>query len=179
MPYNPRKHHRRSVRLRGYDYSQEGTYFVTICTHQRQALFGDITANADMITNPLGDIAREEWENTTTHRPYVEVDSYVIMPNHTHAIIVIDKEGMARHAPTQTPKFSHPLKGALGTIVGAYKATVTKHIHRLHNTPEEIIWQRGFHDAIIRDEKMLDALRHYVENNPALWAEDRHNPTKW
>ena len=178
MPYDPCKHHRRSVRLKGYDYSQEGAYFVTICTHQRQTLFGDIDNKADMIASQLGDIAREEWENTTTHRPYVEVDSYVIMPNHTHAIIVIDKEGMARHASTQTPKFSHPLKGALGTIVGAYKAAVTKHIHLLGNTPKAIIWQRGIHDAIIRDERMLNTLRAYMQNNPALWAEDRHNPHK-
>jgi REP element-mobilizing transposase RayT len=89
MPFNPDKHHRRSIRLQGYDYTQEGAYFVTVCTYLRECLFGEINEHGVMVANRFGQIVEEEWLQTVTLRPYVELDAFVVMPNHVHGIIVI------------------------------------------------------------------------------------------
>jgi REP element-mobilizing transposase RayT len=173
---------RKSPRLHGYDYTQEGAYFVTICTHERAYLFGEV-CDGEMVLNELGVIAAQEWEQTAYHRVNVEIDAFVIMPNHTHAILVINKpieidqsknrRGLARQTPTSAPQpaFSKPLAGALGTIVGAYKSSVTRQINlvREDRTP---IWQRNYHDHIIRNNEELNRIREYIAANPARWGED-------
>lgn len=96
--FDPQKHHRRSIRLPGYDYSQEGAYYVTIVTHQRDCLFGEIV-NEQMILNDLGKIADECWRAIPDHFPFVALGAHVIMPNHAHGIIIITHE-RGRGAPT-------------------------------------------------------------------------------
>jgi REP element-mobilizing transposase RayT len=98
------KHHRRSIRLKDYDYTQEGAYFVTLCTYQRECLFGEVNEHGIMVANTLGQIVEEEWIQTAILRPYIELDAFVVMPNHVHSIIVItsapNSVGATRVAPT-------------------------------------------------------------------------------
>ncbi|MEK7441298.1 MAG: transposase, partial [Chloroflexota bacterium] len=99
MNFNPQKHHRRSIRLQNYDYTQAGAYFITICTYNREFLFGDVV-NGEMMLNDYGRIVEEYWNETPTHFPNVETDAFVVMPNHIHGIIVIAKSVKAQSAGT-------------------------------------------------------------------------------
>jgi putative transposase len=179
---------RRSVRLQGYDYAQEGAYFVTLCTHQRECLFGEIE-NGVMGLNACGEIVVEEWLQTAVVRPYVELDEFVVMPNHFHGILVITQDGgtrqvgatgvgtWRRHVPTGQPRsFGRPVAGSLSTIVGAFKSIVTKRVNKLRDTPGAPLWQGRFYDVIIRNNDMLNRIREYIQNNPARWGEDTENP---
>ena len=182
--YDPDRHHRRSIRLPGYDYTQPGAYFVTICTHQQEPLFGNVV-NGAMVLNEYGQIVEEEWRNTTQLRPYVTLDAHVVMPNHFHGIIWIAcdntgrgtaRRGTTRRAPT-AEQFGKPVAGSLPTIVRAFKSAVTKRINELRGTPGAPVWQRNYYEHIVRTERTLDAIRQYVTGNPARWALDRYNPT--
>ena len=179
--FDPNKHHRRSIRLQGYDYSHAGSYYVTIVTYQRDCLFGEIV-NEEMILNKFGKIADECWRAIPDHFPNVELGAHVIMPNHAHGIIVIrDDELMSNVGATQwvapTTADNHP-KGpkpkSLGAIIGSYKSAVSYRIHKEHNATG--IWQRNYYEHIIRDEKDLQNKTDYIEANPSLWDEDDNNP---
>jgi putative transposase len=173
-------HDRRSIRLKDYDYTQAGAYFVTICTHERRCLFGGITGGA-MVINALGKIVQEEWEQTAVLRANVELDAFVIMPNHIHGIIVIvvDGRGMMHHAPTTNiadqpaqRKFAKPIANSLSSIVGTFKAAVTRRINISPDAPDYPIWQRNYHEHIIHNQNSLDHIRSYVAANPSGWAAD-------
>lgn len=151
-----------------YDYADEGAYFVTICTHDRLHLFGTVIDDA-MCHNTYGDIACEEWERTAVLRPNVTIDSFVVMPNHVHAIVMIHTRRGGMH-PAQKP--NNLAVGALGAIVRGYKGAVTRRINHLSDSPTHPIWQRGYHDHIIRDERGLNTIRAYVATNPARWESD-------
>ncbi len=297
MPASMNRHHRRSIRLRNYDYTQCGAYFVTICTEERRCIFGQVVGG-EMVVNEWGQIVAEEWEQTAIIRPNVELDAFVVMPNHVHAIIVIaddgrggrgmDGRGMMHHAPTDAPteyitptgtptphdpqtapggtgvmddrgitpggtgrggrgmdgrgmmhhapteyiaptdtptpydpqttpggmgvmddrgitpggmgrggrgmmhhaptnppteyiaptnpptirEFSKPIPNSLPTIIGAFKAAITRRINRLPNPPDYAIWQRNYYEHIIRNEISLNHIRAYIANNAAKWAVD-------
>ncbi len=179
--YDPAKHHRRSIRLPGYDYTQPGAYFVTICTHNREPLFGRVV-NGEMVLNAWGRIVWEEWFRTAQVRPYVELfeDEFVVMPNHIHGIIWIVRDTVGaqrRCAPTKpggvTPNNVAP--GSLGAIVRAFKSAVTKRINALRGTPGARVWQRNYYEHIIRNERALNAIRRYIAENPQRWHLDRYN----
>jgi REP element-mobilizing transposase RayT len=162
-------HNRRSIRLKEYDYTQAGAYFVTICTHERRCLFGWVE-NSGMKLNTWGEIAQYEWERTAVVRPNVELDAFVVMPNHFHGIIIItDSVGATRRvAPTR-----HTLQSkSLGAIIGQFKSIVTKRIMKIPTASDYPIWQRNYHEHIIRNEQSLDHIRTYVAANPSLWADD-------
>ena len=182
--FDPEKQHRRSIRLKGYDYSQAGAYYVTIVTWQREHLFGEVI-NGEMILNELGQIARSEWFKTAELRPYVELidDEFVIMPNHGHGIIWIADAGVGavrRTAPTlmDTP-FTMPEKqvapGSLGAIVRAYKSAVTYAINAARDTRGLPVWQRNYYEHVIRNEQDYQAKRDYILSNPANWGNDDEN----
>ncbi|KPL89058.1 transposase [Ardenticatena maritima] len=185
-PYDPNRHHRRSIRLKGYDYTQPGAYFVTICTHERAHLFGRVV-DGEMVLNAWGEIVRDEWFRTADIRANVELyaDEFVVMPNHVHGIIWIvetDLVGAQRRcAPTGpspggiTPNNVAP--GSLGAIVRAFKSAVTRRINIQRNTPGGRIWQRNYYEHIIRTQRALHAIRRYIADNPRRWHLDRHNPT--
>ena len=181
-PYDPDRHYRRSIRLKGYDYTQPGAYFVTICTHQRTPLFGQVV-DGEMILNAFGEIVREEWFKTAQIRPYVELydDEFIVMPNHIHGIIRIVADPTAvvgarrRRAPT-VEQFGKPVPGSIPTIVRAFKSAVTKRINQLRGTPGAPVWQRNYYEHIIRTERTLIAIRRYIIENPARWSLDRYNP---
>jgi len=165
--------HRRSIRLCDYDYTQSGAYFVTICTYERRCLFGQII-DGNMVSNEWGAIVQEEWEQTAILRPNVELDTFVVMPNHIHGVIVItdDGRGTMHCAPTYRREFSKPVANSLSTIIGTFKAAVTRRINRLPDMPDHPIWQRNYYEHVIRDERSLNRIRAYVVNNPATWAKD-------
>ena len=146
---------RKSPRLQGYDYAQSGAYFVTICTHQRQNIFGDII-NGTMVLSDLGQIASLRWESIPQHYPDLELDAFVIMPNHIHGIVCI-----------MDGKF-HTV---LGRVINAYKGAVTAQI-RQQSASDMVIWQSRYHDHIIRNEIDLNRIREYISHNPSKWEED-------
>ena len=192
MKYNPDKHHRRSIRLKNYDYSQSGAYIITICTQHKECLFGDVV-DGDMVLNEYGRIVESEWLKTPHVRPYVELDVFVVMPNHFHGILFIIKDevsqmsdntnsahgrGMMHHAPTTNKReFSKPIAHSLPTIVGGFKAAVTRQINRLRNTPGGTLWQPNYYETIIRSEYMLNTRRQYIASNPAKWDNDENHPS--
>jgi len=187
MKFDPQKHHRQSIRLRGHDYTQAGLYFITICTYQRACLFGEIV-NGRMRLNEYGRVVQTEWLRTVDVRPHVEMDAFVIMPNHIHGIIVLTgTAGATRrvapthrivpqpdispgHAPTKHP--NGPTSGSIGAIIGQFKSITTKQINASRNAPGAPVWQRNYHERIIRDQESLHRVRRYIEANPHRWAED-------
>ncbi len=176
MRFDSDRHHRRSIRLKGYDYAQAGAYFVTICTQDRECLFGDIVEGT-MWLNDAGQMVEDEWSRTSAVRPNVQLDAFVVMPNHIHGIICIadDGRGTARRAPT-VERFGHPVRGSLPTIVRAFKSATTKHVNEMRQTPGVPVWQRNYYEHVIRDEYELDHIREYIVGNPARWEEDVNNP---
>jgi REP element-mobilizing transposase RayT len=181
--FDPQIHHRRSIRLKGYDYSSEGPYYVTMVAFHRDCLFGEIV-HEEMVLSDFGKIADNCWREIPEHFPFVELGAYVIMPNHVHGIIVINddhradanasaRRGTIYRAPT-TEQFGKPTVGSLPTIIRTYKAAVTRRIGREHNATG--IWQRNYYEHIIRDEKDLQNKTDYIEANPSLWEEDENNP---
>lgn len=194
MAYNPDKHHRRSIRLRGYDYSQPGAYFITICTHDRDCLFGDVIDGVMELT-PYGRIVSDEWHRTEMVRPNVVLDAFVVMPNHVHGIIGIvesnDERGDVSHRgdvsqrrrgtpavcpyPGPEPRtFGGAIAGSLSTIMRQYKSIVTKRINPHRGTPGVSVWQRGYYEHIIRNEHALNRIRRYIIENPLHWPNDRN-----
>lgn len=145
---------RKSPRLQGYDYSQSGTYFVTICTHKRYFHFGDILGDM-MKYSLLGLSAIKFWKSIPEHYKSIELDYFVVMPNHIHGILVLEDN---------SPK--------LGIIIGTYKAAVTRTARQ--NGIFHKIWQSSYHDHIVRNEKSLNYIRQYVLYNPEKWAEDKY-----
>jgi REP element-mobilizing transposase RayT len=172
--YDPTIHHRRSIRLRGYDYSQEGAYFLTICVQNRECLFGEI--QDDLVNlNGYGNIVDQGWHQLPIRFNHVEIDESVIMPNHFHGIVVI-------HANTGGGTPSQQDRPVLGEIVAYFKYQTTKRVNQLRNTPGQKVWQRNYYEHIIRSEASLDRLRHYIRHNPQQWAVDQLHPqvpSKW
>ena len=195
MKYNPQIHHRRSIRLQGYDYSQNGAYFITLCTHNRECLFGQIQ-NGQMILNEYGKMVEQCWNNLSNHYDNIELDAYVIMPNHFHGIILItdnvdnvDNVRAIRELPIhelpilelprqqQKQRQQQRRKMLLPKIVGRFKTNSAKQINQMRNTPGISVWQRNYYEHIIRDEKSLENIRNYIINNPAKWQDDDYNLT--
>ncbi len=171
MTYNPDIHHRRSIRLKEYDYSQAGAYFITLGTHNHICLFGDIV-DTQMTLNEAGRILHSLWEELPLQYPGVEIDEFVIMPNHIHGIILLDicsDEENYRRKIEMAPR-------PLGEIVRGFKARVTVTLNRFRKSPRTKIWQRNYYEHIIRDYKTLNVIREYIINNPQQWALDRENP---
>jgi putative transposase len=181
-------HRRRSLRLKGYDYSMAGAYFVTICTQDRACLFGDVTAGG-MRLNDAGQTVATLWEAIATRFSGVEIDQFVVMPNHLHGILVLPdaREATTKEATTRVaPTVGAPLVGAparLGDVVGAFKSLATvSYITgvKTHGWPgfRGRLWQRNYYEHIIRDEPALNRVRRYIDENPARWEFDDENPQK-
>lgn len=168
-------HSRKSIRLKGYDYSQTGAYFVTICTYNRKCNLGKVI-NDEVQLNKYGHIVENEWIKTADIRKNVELDRYVIMPNHLHAIIMLNCRGVLQYAPTDTSGKLQSPSQTVGSIIRGFKSTVTKQINQLRNTPGSSVWQRNYYEHIIRNEDGLNRIREYIINNPIQWQFDRENP---
>jgi putative transposase len=230
MPSNfdPQRHHRRSIRLKGYDYSQAGAYFVTIVAQNRAAFFGEII-DGEMVLNAAGEMVVAVWKSMIERFRNVELGIYVLMPNHFHAIVIIrpfetgaisqtgatikvaptgnDDSVGAGLVPAPVPGEENiPLNGedlgdervtetkaaikaaptnspTLGQIIGAFKS-ITKHeyIRGLDEKGwpqfDKRLWQRNYYEHIIRNDREMDAIWRYIENNPVMWATDDENPNR-
>ncbi|MBA4383096.1 MAG: transposase [Anaerolinea sp.] len=169
-------HHRRSIRLVGYDYASEGGYFITIVTHNRICLFGSVKDD-EMRLNDFGRIVKKEWFNTAKLRPNIELleDEFVVMPNHVHGIIWINDDfgrGSLQRTPT-VEQFQKPVTNSIPTIVRLFKSTITKQINILRHTPNEPVWQRNYYEHIIYSEKDYENIANYIESNPLAWQTDK------
>jgi len=178
--FDPKKHHRCSIRLKGFDYTQSGAYYITVVTFQRGHRFGEVV-NGVMRLNELGQIAHDEWFKTAVLRPYVELfeEEFVVMPNHVHGIVWIHNEPVrAEHrSALTTPAYTatNVAPGSLGAIIRAYKSAVTYAVNALQNQRGGVVWQRNYYEHVIRDEKDLQAKRDYILGNPLNWEKDSEN----
>ena len=168
--YDPDIHHRRSIRLNWYDYSQEGWYFITIFALGHKCLFGKFADDRIQLYE-YGRIVDECWKWLSKQYDYVHLDRYVIMPNHLHGIIII-REGDSRIAPTKKIQRRKPLS----RLIGAFKTVSTKQINIIRNTPRRKLWQRNYYEHIIRSEEELNHIRQYIAENPLSWGTDKENP---
>ncbi|MFA7057418.1 MAG: transposase [Candidatus Cloacimonadales bacterium] len=187
--FNPEIHHRRSIRLKDYDYSQEGFYFITLCTGNREHLFGEIN-DGTMVLNEIGMLIKEEWEKTTEIRKNIALGEYIIMPNHFHAIIQIEHQIKSQTYTTMGLKSTSQ---TIGSIIRGFKGTTTLKINLIQPVRKECrgvlpyaqnvksskqdnsIWQRNYWERIIRNQKEFNQISQYIINNPALWEDDKLN----
>jgi DNA-binding Lrp family transcriptional regulator/REP element-mobilizing transposase RayT len=163
---------RKSLRLSHYDYSQNGAYFITLCTHRRECLFGEIQDGV-MVPNDYGRIVIEEWYKSEAIRNEIELDEFVLMPNHIHGILLIDRRGDRLVAQGRT---TGPIQKSLSSFIAGFKSSVTKEINALRDSPGTPVWQRNYYEHIIRNEDDLSQTREYIVNNPMQWALDKENP---
>ncbi|TVR13291.1 MAG: transposase [Phormidium sp. GEM2.Bin31] len=168
MKYNPDIHHRRSIRLKSHNYSNPGFYFITICTQHRTCLFGKIE-HRKIFLNPAGELIQTFWQQLPQQFSNIALDSFILMPNHLHGIIQIQDK------PTPTPK-------TIGDILAAFKSKTTHHyiigVRQNHWPPfPGKLWQRNYYERVIRDNRELDHIRQYIQDNPLKWDEDPENPT--
>jgi REP element-mobilizing transposase RayT len=157
-------------------------YFVTICTHDRACLFGDVV-DGHMRPNAFGEMVRAEWFLGAALRPYLQLldGEFAVLPDHIHGILRIvgdvdaatTEPGEARHEATTAERFGKPLPGSVPTIVRAFKAATTRRVNEGRRTPGAAVWQRGYHDHVIRDDESLQRIRQYIADNPSRWAADR------
>jgi len=181
MRFDPLRHHRESVRLFGWDYSQSALYYITIVSKDREPDFGKIVNNTIQLS-PLGIAVETCWKQIPEHHAGVSLDQYVIMPNHLHGIVIVGNgiypgRDVQLNVPTKTiPHRLSPVKGSLSVIVRTFKAAVTTWARR--NGHGYFAWQPRFHDHIIRDEEDLARIREYIRENPLNWATDDENPGK-
>ena len=156
---------RKEIRLPDYDYTRPGAYFITVCTQNNECLFGEIV--------------KDEWKKTAQIRQFVELDEYIVMPDHIHGIVIIKEPGTARRAPTGE-RFGKPVAGSLSTILRGFKSAVTKRINVLRSTPGEAVCQRGYYEHVIRRNEKINLVREYIANNPLRWylGEKRHEITR-
>jgi len=183
MPYDPKIHHRRSIRLPGYDYSQTGAYFVTICAHQKKHLFGEVI-EGEVKTNEIGEMIWLYWDHLPRRYPNIEIDKFVLMPNHIHGIIRIVEPVRAIHeSPRKTSRDSvgavhePPLrrKMLLAKIIGYFKMNTAKRINEMRGLAGVPVWQRNYYEHIVRNDDELNKIRDYIVTNPLRWPTDPEN----
>ncbi len=184
MTYNPEQHHWHSIRLKGYNYSTAGAYFVTVCTKNHRHHFGNIIDNKIELAE-IGKIVNQFWTEIPHHFSNVLLDEYTTMPNHLHGIIFItDKCRGEVSSPSMLPRpvtkgrETLPLQQrmTLGNVIGYFKYQSTKCVNKTCKSSGITIWQRNYYEHIIRNEKELNLIREYIINNPLQWQFDRENP---
>jgi REP element-mobilizing transposase RayT len=184
------KHNRRSIRLKEYDYSREGVYFITICAYKRQYLFGKISVGANgcspninltphMILNEYGKIVQYEWKESEKIRSEIQLDQFIVMPNHVHGIVMINNNDYAEGTKISGANSRSPLRRmkpkSIPSFIAGYKSVVTKRINQIRNTPRQPVWQRNYYEHVIRDEHDLNRIRKYIVHNPVNWEKDDYH----
>ena len=188
MKYDPKIHHRRSIRLKGYDYSSPGAYYVTLCSFRKQCIFGRVV-NDQMQENECGKIVREQWFESALTRQELELDAFTVMPNHLHGILWIvrpngvrprliaiesPERGRTPFGPTNRIRAMRPR--SLASWASGFKSAVTSRIRKHWKKPNATVWQEDYFEHIIRDEAELLRIRDYILSNAARWKVDRENP---
>ena len=155
MTYDPDKHRRRSIRLKEYDYSSAGAYFITICTYNKECIFGNVT-NSEMQLSEYGVIVENEWLKTAEIRSNVIIDKYIVMPNHVHGIIIILDDGRdTEHRVPTFEQFGRPTSNSIPTIIRSFKAVTKKRINEIRKSYGKTVWQSRFYEHIIRRKNKL------------------------
>jgi REP element-mobilizing transposase RayT len=179
---------RRSIRLQDFDYRTSGVYFFTICTPLRKDIFGGI-ADEKMILNAEGEMVWETWHKLPQHYPTVQLDAFVVMPNHVHGVIALHRQSPQRAGLRPAPTLEAPSAveahhaaairkaPSLANIVGSLKSFSARRIHRARGTSQAPVWQRGYFGRIVRTGEELTAIQQYIAENPARWSWDRENPS--
>ena len=194
VKFDPQKHHRRSIRLPGYDYASAGAYYVTIVAWQRECLFGEVI-NKEMQLNKVGKIVEWEWLELPKRLSYISLGAHMVMPNHFHGILFVHENvgatrqgqpmSQPKEQPLQTmipegidgsPLPRGPKVASLSAIMAQFKSRVTKRIWKFPEFKETPIWQRNYYEHIIRNQTDLQNKTDYIEANPLLWDEDDENP---
>jgi len=201
MKYDPQKHHRESIRLKGYDYSQPGGYFVTIVAQNRECLFGEVVEGETRLSR-AGRIVQNAWMDLPNHYPHVALDEFVIMPKPMQGIIVLMDTGRGRSVSgeivlpdkywdsmepvpdlDQTCPYtidkstrSYKYRHGLPEIVRAFKSFSARRINAMRRSPGRPVWQRNYYERIIRDEVELQRIREYIRYNPSQWESNQENP---
>jgi len=164
---------RKPNRLKNYDYAQNGYYFVTICTHNRQEWFGKIK-NGAMELNRNGEIVLIGWNDLPKHYRNIALDEFIVMPNHVHGIVVIDNVGNGLK-PFPTNETQNPRNRGLPEIIRGLKTFSSRRINETMKIGNKFHWQKSFYDHVIRNEMSLNHIREYIRNNPKQWDNDREN----
>lgn len=175
MKFDPDRYHRRSIRLPEYDYAYWGSFFITICTHQRETLLGEVVGG-EMHLHEQGKIVSEEWDRSGELRSEVGLGPFVVMPNHVHGIVTIETVGAHGNAPSKRGLIDRPRR-SLATFVGGFKGAVTRRINSLRDAAGTPVWQRNFYEHIIRDQDDYNRIQAYIHDNPRRWAEDEYHPS--
>jgi len=185
--------HRRSLRLKAYDYSQAGAYFVTVCAYDKKCVFGEIESGV-MRLNANGEVVASEWVRSAKVRSEIECGEFVVMPNHFHGIVRIvgaygntpvshgeptkancydGADGHDRaycHTPLRSPSRN------LGAMVRGFKGSASRRINEICSTPGAAVWQRNYYEHVIRNDDDYNRIAEYVANNPQRWMEDALHP---
>ena len=193
MKFNPDIHKRKSIRFKGYEYSQAGLYFITICVQNRECRFGKIE-NDEMISNEYGTFAFNQWEKLPERFANFDLDVFQIMPNHMHGIIALHEnvgagftpalnDDRQPHSHSGQPQGIAPTNATVGDIVGAYKSLVANGCLEIYKSkfvraglaPAQMgkLWQRNYYEHIIRNQQSYETISNYIINNPAKWQEDK------
>jgi len=187
--FDKARHHRRSIRLKSYDYTHMGAYFVTMVTQGRVCLFGGVR-DGQMQWSEYGGTVHHQWHELPKHYAHLALDAFVVMPNHVHGIIVLTGGDPAvattavgaglnvraglKPAPT-VPRIG---RHGLSEIVRAFKTFSARRINAHRNAPGVPVWQRNYYEHIIRDEESLNRIRQYITDNPLQWSNDVENPER-
>ena len=157
VTFSPEVHHRRSIRLWGFDYSLSGAYFLTICTYERECV---------LVRGALVHAVRSEWSALSARFPTVCPDEFVAMPNHVHGVIIVNEDETSAKVP-------------LAQVVSAFKSLSAIKCNRILGRADRPFWQRNYYERIVRNEDELNRVRQYIRDNPAKWAEDKNNPANF
>ncbi len=158
-------HNRHSIRLKDYDYSLPGAYFVTICSWQREFIFGSVF-DGQITLNDCGRVVEKAWLDLPRHYPNITVDKYIVMPDHFHGTLF----------QIEIPQEEKAIRYGLSEIIRGFKSRSARQINNLLGSAGIPVWQRGFYDRIIRNPAELDLIRRYITENPTRWAADEKYP---
>lgn len=200
MVYDPTRHHRRSIRLKGYDYTAAGVYFVTLVVQDRAPVLGEVVDGAVRLS-AWGCVVREGWEALPGRFARLRLDAYVIMPDHLHGLLVLVGDAPAPHHRSKGeasaragldmtasgPADASPLRarprgttpGSVGVILQNYKSVTARRVNALRGTPGARLWLRNYWERIVRDDRALAAVRAYIRDNPRRWSLDREARDEW
>ena len=163
MPYDPQRHHRRSIRLKGYDYTSPGAYFVTVCAATRGHVYGSVV-DGDVVLNAIGKIIANAWRSLPKYFPYLSLDIYVLMPDHLHGIIMLH-DGIPATIP-MTGKARGTAPGSLPAVMQNFKAVSTRRVNQACRTAGQRLWQEDYYEHIVRDANDMERIRQYIATNP-------------
>ena len=171
---------RRSIRLPGFDYSQVGMYFVTICSGQQQCIFGQIRGT-EIVLSRVGEVAKACWLEIPQHFRNVKMETYVVMPNHVHGILTIQFKlpvNASAQCVNVNESFGKPSANSIPTIIRSFKSAVSKRAREAGLIPADSIWQRGYYERVLRNTREYVEATNYILLNPARWSHDEENPNK-